>query len=498
VIDLSPERIREVTGAALLAGGPSRTRPDDMPKRAIVDSRDARPGDLFVGTQGDRVDGGEFAEQAAAAGAWGVLVRAEHGMRVAAMSGSRVRVLAVEDPLAALGRLARAWADRLWAEGSKTVGITGSTGKTSTKDILFALLTPVFGKAVHATPANYNTEIGLPLSVLGAEVGTGVLVLEMAMRGPGQIRELCDIAPPDVGVITNVGAVHLEALGTVEAVAETKAELIAALPPEGICIVPAYTEALRPHLRSEVRTLTFASWPDRSPDSLAGVERVAGAAADLRVIRSEPVEIEGRDGTRAEIAIGAEHVTLEFNFPHAHNLTNALAAIGAAHALEVPLDALAEGARRVSFSELRGEEIRLSREVAVINDCYNANPMSMRAALDHLADVAARRRASRSVAVLGEMAELGPDGPRFHRDVGEHAAAAGVGLIVAVGELGGAYLEGYGDAGEVRQAADAEEAAALLPDAIEPGDVVLVKGSRSVGLERVTDGLVRSDVEGKG
>ena len=258
VIDLTPERIREVTGAALLTGAPSRARPDDMPKRAVVDSREVAPGDLFVGIRGERVDGGEFAEQAAAAGAWGVLVRAEHGVRVAAVSGSRVRVLAVDDPLASLGRLARAWIDRLWAEGSRTIGITGSTGKTSTKDILLSLLTPSFGQAVHATPANYNTEIGLPLSVLGADVDTRVMVLEMAMRGPGQIRELCEIAPPDIGVITNVGEVHLELLGTVEAVAEAKAELIAALPPEGACIVPAFAEALRPHLPSAVRTLTFA------------------------------------------------------------------------------------------------------------------------------------------------------------------------------------------------------------------------------------------------
>jgi UDP-N-acetylmuramoyl-tripeptide--D-alanyl-D-alanine ligase len=494
VIDLTPERIREVTGSALLTGAPSRARPDDMPKRAVVDSRDVGPGDLFVGIRGERVDGGEFAEQAAAAGAWGVLVRAEHGVKVAAVSGSRVRVLAVEDPLVSLGRLARAWIDRLWADGSRTIGITGSTGKTSTKDILSSLLTAAFGNAVHATPANYNTEIGLPLSVLGAETGTRVMVLEMAMRGPGQIRELCEIAPPDIGVITNVGEVHLEALGTVEAVAEAKAELIAALPPEGTCVVPAFAEALRPHLHSAVRTLTFANWPDGS----SSVARVSGAAADLRVISSEPIELDGRDGRRAEIAIGPEHVTFEFNFPHAHNLVNALAAIGAAHALGVPNDTLVEGARKVSFSELRGEEIRLSRDVAVINDCYNANPMSMRAALDHLADVAARRKASRSVAVLGEMAELGPDGPRYHREVGEHAAAAGVGLVVAVGKLGREYLEGYGGAGKTLEAGDAAKAAALVRDALEPGDVVLVKGSRSVGLERVAESLQQNDQEGSG
>jgi UDP-N-acetylmuramoyl-tripeptide--D-alanyl-D-alanine ligase len=469
-----------------------------MPRRAIVDSRDAKPGDLFVGIRGEHADGGEFAEQAVAAGAWGVLVRPEHGMRVTATSGTRVRVLAVEDPLEALGRLARAWVDRLWAEGCKVVGITGSTGKTSTKDILFALLTPTFRRAIHASPQNYNTEIGLPLAVLGAEAGTRVVVLEMAMRGPGQIQELCEIAPPEIGVITNVGAVHLETLGSVEAVAETKAELIAALPPEGACVVPAFAEALRPHLRRDVRTLTFASWPDGEAGSLAGVQRVAGAAADVRVVTAEPVRIGDRDGLRAEIAVGPQHALFEFNFSHAHNLMNALAAIGAAHALGVPIESLVEGARQITFSELRGEEVELSREVVVINDCYNANPMSMRAALDHLAEVAARRKAPRSVAVLGEMAELGADGPDFHREIGEHAAGSGVGLIAAVGELAGAYLEGYGGAGRTLLAADAEEAAALIGDAIEPRDVVLVKGSRSVGLERVSDSLAQRDAEGAG
>lgn len=486
MIDFTPEQIAEICGAALLAGERGRLSVDDVPNRAVVDSREVREGDLFIGLPGEHLDGGEFAAKAAAAGAWGVIVRTEHGQT---MSANGVRVLAVDDPLAALGLLARASVDRLRHESCKVIAITGSTGKTSTKDILFALLEPHFRGAVHASPRNYNTEIGLPLTVLAAPKGTRALVLEMAMRGPGQIKELCEIARPEIGVITNVGPVHLELLGTVEDVAEAKAELIAALPPHGVCVVPAIAEALRPHLRREVRTLTFANLPEDGGASLEDIERIAGAAADVRVANVTQVEVDGNRGLRAEVALGAERCVFEFNFRQAHNLVNALAAIAAGHAAGVPMQSLAEGARQVGFSELRGEEIELPNGAVVINDCYNANPISMRAALDYMADMAGNRQAPRAVAVLGEMAELGPEGPRFHREIGAYAAQKGVRALVAVGELGEGYLEGYAGAGEARHVPDAAEAAALIHGVVEPADVVLVKGSRSVGLELVVTSL---------
>ena len=496
MIDLTPERIKEVCGAALVAGGPSRVGPKDMPRRAVVDSRNLERGDLFFGIAGERVDGGQFGEEAVAAGAWGLILSMEHAMRVVAAGAGRTRVMAVDDPVAALGSLARAWVDRLWADGCKVVAITGSTGKTSTRDILTALLQPPLGAAVHASRGNYNTEVGVPLAVLEAEPGTKVMVLEMAMRGPGQIHDLCRIAPPDLGVITNVGPVHLELMGTMEAVAEAKAELIAALPHEGVCIVPAAAEALRPHLRQEIRTLTFAEWPNPENGAFADMERVAGAAADVRVLGAETVRVGDRDGLRAEIAVGAERGVLDFNFRQTHNVTNALAAVGAAHALGFRLHDLAQGAARVRFSKLRGEEIELSRGGLLINDCYNAKPVSMRAALDHLAMIAVERQAARRVAVLGEMAELGPEAERFHREVGEYAAGAGVDAILAVGAQAGAYLEGYGQAGETRLAANAQEAASVAEGLLAPGDVVLVKGSRSVGLERVAEELKERNSEG--
>jgi len=400
-----------------------------------------------------------------------------------------VRLLAVEDPLEALGKLARAWVDGLWSAGCKVIGITGSTGKTSTKDILGALLGPPLDGAVHTSPANYNTEVGLPLAVLGAPRGTRALVLEMAMRGPGQIRELTEIAPPQIGVITNVGPVHLELLGTVEAVAAAKAELITALPPEGTCVVPAAAEALRPHLRRSVRTLTFATWPPPAGDAVAEVERVADAAANVRVLAAEPARVGETDGLRIEVVAGADQATLEVNFRQAHNVVNLLAAIGAAHALDLPLEALAEGGRDVPFSALRGDRHELPDDVLVIDDSYNANPISMRAALDYLAELASEREGARAVAILGEMSELGPDAGHYHREVGAHAAARGVELLLAVGPLGDQYVDGYDRAGQVERSAGAQEAALAAAELIKPGDVVLVKASRSVGLEIVAERL---------
>jgi UDP-N-acetylmuramoyl-tripeptide--D-alanyl-D-alanine ligase len=343
------------------------------------------------------------------------------------------------------------------------------------------MLAPPLGGRVHANRENFNTEIGLPLTVLEADVGVRVLVLEMAMRGMGQIRELARIANPHVGVITNVGPVHLELVGTVERVAEAKAELIAELRgSRAACVVPAAEEALHPHLRSDVRTITFAPWSSAAPDR---IDSVAGAAADVRAL-----SVEDRGGhAHVDLVVGSRRATLELNFAQDHNVTNALAAIGAAHALGLAPEALAEGAREVRFSGLRGEELQLPDGVLIVNDCYNANPVSMRAAIDDLATRADRRGARRMVAVLGDMRELGPGAAGYHREIAGRAADAGVALLVAVGEHAGDYALGFG--GDTREAADADAAAAFVPDLIEPGDVVLVKGSRGVGLERVTRAL---------
>jgi UDP-N-acetylmuramoyl-tripeptide--D-alanyl-D-alanine ligase len=479
VIDLSPNEIARAARAPLVAGAPERADVADAPVRAVVDSRDAGPGDLFVGLRGEREDGGAFAPAAIAAGAWGAIVSPAHAAAAGTSGAERgARVFEAADPLSSLGALARAWRGRLREGGCRVVGITGSTGKTSTKDILSALARPVFAERVHANRQNFNTEVGLPLTVLEAEAGTQLLVVEMAMRGMGQIRELARIARPDVGVITNIGPVHLELVGSLERVAEAKAELIVELPPGGACVVPAAEEALYPHLRSDTRVLTFASVAARP-----GVEAVAGAAADVRALSVEP---QG-DGLRVVVAAGADRATLDFNFTQTHNVTNALAGIGALHALGVRLEDLAGGAGNVRFSSMRGEELELPDAVVIINDCYNANPVSMRAAIEHLAVVADRREARRVVAVLGDMRELGPQAADFHREIGALAAQEGVEVLLAVGEHAGDYVRGFG--APAHEAEDAAQAAEIVPDLVREGDVVLVKASRGVGLERVTNAL---------
>jgi UDP-N-acetylmuramoyl-tripeptide--D-alanyl-D-alanine ligase len=409
-----------------------------------VDSREVKPGDLFIGLVGGSADGGEFAAGALEAGAWGALLGPHRAAELAERAAG-APVIAADNTLLALQHLARAWRREL---GCRVVGITGSTGKTSTKDIMRALLAAQ-GLSVHANRQNWNTEIGLPLSILAAERGVEALVLEMAMRGEGQIAELVEIAEPDVGVIVNVGPVHLELLGTVERVAAAKAELIRDLNPRATCVLPAGEPLLDPHIRDDIRTITF------------------GEGGDVQLVAF--------DYPRAEIVACGNHMSLELSFSEPHNVQNTLAAVAAATALGIK----PSGRVEPEFSSYRGEVVELEGGVTVVNDCYNANPMSMRAALDHLAGSPAERR----LAILGTMAELGPGSAGFHHEIGEHAAALGIDVLVTVGEEALGFGEGFD--GDTYAVATPEEAGALLEELAQPGDRVLVKGSRAVGLERV-------------
>jgi UDP-N-acetylmuramoyl-tripeptide--D-alanyl-D-alanine ligase len=459
-----PERVAAAAGAQLIAGA-GRAGADPGPVGAGIDSRALGGGELFVGLRGERTDGGEHAAEALAAGAWGVLVAPEHVARARA-HGEGV-VLAHPDPLRGLQALARAWREELGARGAKVVAITGSTGKTSTKDILAALLRSRV--RVVSSAQNLNTEIGMPLAILAAPAGTDVLVLELAMRAPGEIAELAAIAQPDVGVIVNVGPVHLERLGSLEAIAAAKAELIGGLAPGAALVVPAAEPLLAPHLRCELRTTTFGEGGDVA---LAQGRGSPGGE------RGEVVIAIGAQGAQ-----GPELVRLRPSFNQEHNLRNLLAAVAAARALGITPG----GDLEVSFSALRGERLELEGGVVLINDCYNANPMSMRAAIDDLAATAPARR----VAVLGDMLELGADARAFHREIGEHAAARGVELLVSVGPLAAEMRAGF--AGEAHAVADAHGAAELLGALLREGDTVLVKGSRGVGLEAVAEALGAGD-----
>jgi UDP-N-acetylmuramoyl-tripeptide--D-alanyl-D-alanine ligase len=440
VTDRTANWIAQATGGRVVRDGAGAMT------RATIDSRDAGPGTLFVGLPGETADGGTFAPSALEQGAWGVLVAEPHADAIARRPPATGRdpqaVIAVDHPLSALHALARAWRRELQAQ---TIGITGSTGKTSTKDILTALLRPHL--KTHASRENWNTEIGLPLTILEAEPGTEALVLEMAMRGAGQIAELVAIAEPDVGVIVNVGPVHLELLGTVEDVAAAKAELIRDMRSGAGAVVPHGQELLAKHLRKDLQTLTF------------------GAGGDVQLAPGGGFELRG------------EQIDLDLPYDQPHNLLNTCAAIAAASLIGVT----PSGRVDVRFSSLRGELVELPGGITVVNDCYNANPMSMRAALDHLADSPAERR----IAVLGTMAELGPDAERYHHEIGAHAADLDIDVLVTVGQPALPYAATFD--GETYPVATPEEAGALIEEIARPGDRVLVKGSRSVGLERVLE-----------
>ncbi|HWD69101.1 MAG TPA: UDP-N-acetylmuramoyl-tripeptide--D-alanyl-D-alanine ligase [Solirubrobacteraceae bacterium] len=419
------------------------------PTLASIDSRAAGPGTLFVGLPGEHLDGGRFAPAALTAGAWGVLIAAEHSERAAA-SPTGGAVLAAADPLCALQRLANAWRHEL---GVSVIGVTGSTGKTSTKDLLHSLLSP--RRLTVASQANFNTEIGLPLQILAAPAGTEVLVLEMGMRGPGQIAELARIAEPDVGVIVSIGPVHLEMLGSIEAVAAAKAELIAGLAPGSTAVVPAGERLLDQHLRAELDTVTF------------------GEHGEVRFLSQSP--------THVEIDARGERIGLDLDFSAVHLRQDLLAAVAAARAVGVTPG----GRLQLELSPGRGQRRLLADGVTLLDDAYNANPMSMRAALEALAGMPVE---GRRVAVLGDMLELGPEAEAHHREIGLHARGI-ADVLVTVGPLAAAMAEEFN--GESHVLADAATAAALLPDLLRSGDAVLVKASNGVGLKLVCERLTR-------
>jgi len=374
-----------------------------------TDSRLVEEGDLFVAVGG----GGDFVKHAFARGAAATLVP--------------------DDAFAALAALAGAVRDR---SSARFIAITGSMGKTSTKDILAAICAPQ--RKTVAAERSYNAEIGVPLTIGRVEPETELCILELAMRGFGQISELCAFARPDTGVITNVGPVHLEKVGDLDGVTRAKGELITALPPGGTAVVPA-------------------AFP---------VER-----NDLEVVRV------GEDVTLLSFVppvVATSLGSVEVDFTARHLAGNALTAFAAADVLGLELpDRL-----RVEFTEWRNQELPLPGGGVLVNDAWNANPVSMRAALEHLVQLAAGRR---TVAVLGDMAELGSHSAEGHQEVGRALAELGITEVVAIGPQALAYGG--------RQVDTVDEAVALLEELLSPGDCVLVKGARAMGLERVAEAL---------
>ncbi len=398
--------------------GELRGRPaDGVVRRVHDDSRDSRPGDLFVALN----SGTRFVEDALERGAATLVPRDQ------------------EAALAALAGLVRARSD------ADVVAVVGSTGKTTTKDALGALCAAVTPTV--AAAASKNNELGLPLTVLRLEEDTRVLVTEMGMRGLGQIAELCAVARPTLALVASIGPEHLELVGSLADVARANAEAIEALPAGGIAVVPAREPLLEPYLRD-----------------------------DLDVRRFDPRSVE-REGDRWRFRVGGEELRLGLPFTQRHLAENVLAALTAYDALGLPLERAHEGAAHIRLSAWRGEVRELQGGGLVVNDAYNANPTSMRAAL---LDLAERADGRRRVAILGRMAELGAESARYHAEIASLLDELGIELVIAVGEEAPAYL-GVAEGVAVADATSFDEIAPLLA----PGDAILVKGSRAVGLEGI-------------
>lgn len=451
MIPLSLASIAEITGAS---PGPG-TDPGAVADAVVIDSRQAGPGSLFAALPGENVDGHDFAAAAIARGAVAVLASRPVG----------APALIVPDVPGAMAALARAVAAAL--PGLTIAGITGSVGKTTTKD-LTAQLVERLGPTV-APYESYNNEIGHPLTVLRVTADTRYLVLELSARGPGHIAKLCAIAPPRLGAVLCVGHAHAGEFGGLAEVARAKGELPAALPPDGVALLNA-----------------------DDPRVLAMAERTAGRVVTFglrpgAMIRADGVTV-GREGRAAfTLVTPAGTAPVRLRLVGAHNVVNALAAAAIAGELGMPVTELADSLSAATpRSKWRMEVTERADGVTVINDAYNANPEGMAAALETLATVGRGRRA---FAVLGPMNELGDESQRRHEEAGGLAARAGVAGLIVVGENAAPMLTGAKAEpswrGELISVPDAGSAVAALGNLLGPGDVVLVKASRTIGLERV-------------
>lgn len=467
-----PLSLAEIT--AVVAGQPHDIPDPDrqVTGPVVIDSREVRPGSLFAALPGERVDGHAFAESAVAAGAVAVLAARPVG----------VPAVVVDDVRAALGALARHTVDR--ATDTTVVALTGSAGKTSTKDLI-AQLQQRRGPTVW-TPGNFNNEIGLPVAVLRCTADTRFLVLEMGARGVGHIRHLTELAPPRIGVVLNVGSAHVGEFGGRERIAEAKGELVEALPTAadgGVAVLNVDDPLVR---GMASRTRARVVWFGESEEA---------------TVRAENVRLteEGRPSFTLHTPSGCADVILRLYGEH--HVSNALAAAAVAHESGMPVAEIADALSAAgSLSRWRMEVTERADGVTVVNDAYNANPESMRAALRALAAMGNGRR---TWAVLGEMAELGDDALAEHDAVGRLAVRLNVSKLVAVGgrqaariDMGAKNEGSWGE--ESVHVSDARAAVDLLRRELRPGDVVLVKASRSAGLERLAQTLVDDGPPGTG
>jgi len=453
---------------------PSGTAPEAVVTGVSTDSRAVAPGELFVALDGDRFDGHDFVPAALDRGALACVVASDRAASLAAELGE-VPLIAVDDPLSALERLAIAQLRRI---GAEVTAITGTVGKTTTKEFLGTLLAERY--RVHQAPKSYNNCLGVALTILGADASTEQLVLEMGTSGAGELSHLSRIVQPDRVVLTAIAPAHLEGLGSIDGVIDAKSEIFEGLAPEGrayLCVDLPHFERIAARVPCPV-TPFGADGGDLALTDCAPA--VGSAADDATIAPGWEFKI---DGERMKVGV-----------PGRHNLVNIAAAIVVARDLGLDLDEIRSG---LSRCRLPPKRLELSREngVVFLDDSYNANPRSMRAALDVLDDIATRDDCARTVAVLGDMLELGAESQALHRELGRGIAAKPVDVLVTVGDqsrhLSAAYETemaqapapaAAGSSGLVRHFDAANGALEFLEHCIEPGDRVLFKGSNAAGL----------------
>ena len=448
---LSLHQVAELARGMLVAGDSGLTV-----SRVSTDSRTLQPGDLFVPLRGDNFDGHRFVEQASERGAVGAMV--EESWK--GETGKTFALIRVPDTLVGYQNLAAGYRNSL---PLKVIAITGSNGKTSTKDFVAATLSRGF--RVTKTEGNFNNHVGLPQTMLAASANDEIAVWEIGMNHPGEIAALAKLARPDVAIVTNIGVAHIEFMGSREAIATEKGALAEAIGAEGTVILNAddsFSEAIAARTSAKV--------------VMAGIEN--------GFIRASEVS-QSATGCEFTIMEGAHRCRAQLPVPGIHMVQNAMLAIAAGRTFGLSLEECAAGLASAPLTKAR-LQIKKINGVQFIDDSYNANPDSMKAALRTLVELEAD---GRRIAVLGEMSELGEESERSHRDVGEAAAAFGIDELIAVGKPGAGMARAAQKAGLKKSIAvdDASEAAALLRENALPGDLILVKGSRSARMERVLE-----------
>lgn len=489
---LNAKQIAACTGGAFVV--------EPLDARALVtgltwDSRDARAGDVYVALPGERVDGHDFIGAALRGGAVCALVMRplDEAVRVLATELGAC-IIEVPDTAHAVADIAAEWRGHLHG---RVIALTGSTGKTTTKNLVRDVLASTL--TVVATAGNQNNELGVPKTLLAAEQDTQAVVVEMGMRGAGQLADLCDYVRPDWGLVVNVGESHIELLGSRENIARAKAELLCALPEgTGRAFVNAdddYADFVREHARLDARRVETVLFDG----SAAAAERRAGADAARPAVWAEQVELDEQGRPRFELhAVGfdgadgaEEEAPCALTLRGLHNVSNACAAAAVGRACGIPLAVCADALAHAEPEAGRQEVVRARGGFTVVNDAYNANPDSMRASL---ATFCALDVPGKHVAVLGDMGELGSYAPACHAGIGTFAATLPLDRLVCVGELSLHIADAAERAGmepdRIVRAGSLSEVFGDLDTCVEPGDAVLVKASHFMGLERVVEGLV--------